>query len=202
MSLTLLLQCSNGAPVMGLARDGAVVWSSRDIAAFDESRDYRAMLEAGLAALSARVSDLGRLACDIGPGGLGATRTGAAFVNALGYALALPVVGLPAFACLGETLAEKGASRVVILRKAARPFVHFGIFENGKIIRSEHFERSEALSTLQNLNDYDIAGNLALEGLPAPVTNEASLSALLRVLDTCPEPADGARAIPLVEVLS
>ena len=199
-ALTLLLQVSNGAPILALAEGEKRLYDTRSDPVFEDSRDYRAMLEAGLLALNADVRDLAKLACDIGPGGLGATRTGAAFVNALGYALAKPVIGLAAFELLGRTV-WSGARPVAILRKAARPYVHFGVFEDNALVRYEYCERDSALKSLQNLSNPDIAGNVALDGFSAPTTNVADMDVMARMADRAPVLPIEARARPIVENL-
>ncbi|GAA3852907.1 hypothetical protein [Celeribacter arenosi] len=199
-ALTLLLQVSNGAPILALAEGENIRFDTRSDPAFEDNRDYRAMLEAGLRTLGAAVGDLEILASDIGPGGLGATRTGAAFVNALGYALSKPVIGLPAFELLGRTV-WTGKGPVAILRKAARPFVHFGIFENNELVRYEYCERDTALDAVKNLSNVDIAGNVPLDGYPAPLTNVADMGVMAKMAMHAPGLPSDARARPIVETL-
>jgi tRNA threonylcarbamoyladenosine biosynthesis protein TsaB len=198
--LTFLLQTSNGVPALGLARDEDIVFDSASDADLIGSRDYRMVLETGLDRLGAELGDISQIFVDIGPGGLGVTRTGVAFANALGFAIGLPTTGLPAFELLGAE-ASLDDIPVVIMRKAARPFVHFGIFEKGALTHYEHCERDIALSMVSKLNKYHSVGNVDMDGLEPPATNTASIATMLKVARTKASPAPNTRAYPIVEVL-
>jgi tRNA threonylcarbamoyladenosine biosynthesis protein TsaB len=198
--LTFLLQTSNGVPVLGLARGDDLVFDSATDEALIGSRNYRMVLETGLGRLGATLGDITQIFVDIGPGGLGVTRTGVAFANGLGFAIGLPTTGLPAFELLGAE-AFLDDTPVVILRKAARPFVHFGIFETGALAHYEHCERDSALKTLTKLNTYRIVGNVDLDGQEPPLTNVASMATMLKVARSKPLPQPNTRAYPIVEVL-
>nr|WP_319250001.1 hypothetical protein [uncultured Celeribacter sp.] len=201
--LTLLLQASNGAPVLALGRDSEILFDSSQNNRFDGSRDYRAMLESGLQAIDAPLSDIRAIGCDIGPGGLGVTRTAAAFANGLAFTLNLPVHALPAFALLGAAVAGPAnpARPVVLLRRAARPHVHFGIYSENKLVHYEHCVDRFAFDEITDLTDFDLAGNVPVAGHAAPITNTADMSVLLKAVQSAPKPAPGARAWPIVEVL-
>lgn len=198
--LTFLLQTSNGVPVLGLAHGDGIVFDSATDEALIGSRNYRMVLETGLDQLGATLGDIKQIFVDIGPGGLGVTRTGVAFANALGFAVGLPTTGLPAFELLGAELCLDDTP-VVILRKAAKPFVHFGIYEDGTLAHYEHCERDVALNMISKLDKYRIAGNVEIDGLKAPETNVASMTTMLNVARTKAVPAPNSRAYPIVEVL-
>ncbi|WP_417242924.1 hypothetical protein [Celeribacter sp.] len=200
MSLMLLLQTSNGVPMLGLARGGTVVFDTSALSEWDGSRDYRAMVAAGLNAMGASLSDLTAITVDIGPGGMGVTRTGASFANALGFALGLPVLALPAFEMLGAQVATDDRP-VVMLRKAARPYVHYGLYRDGQLAHYEHLTRDAAVENLKKLDNFDLAGNVTLDGYEPPLTNAATLQTMLTVARSKPAPAPQARAYPIVEVL-
>ncbi|MEM5476776.1 hypothetical protein [Pacificibacter sp. AS14] len=198
--LTFLLQTSNGVPVLGLACGDDIVFDSATDEALIGSRDYRMVLETGLDRLGAKLTDIKQIFVDIGPGGLGVTRTGVAFANALGFAIGLPTTGLPAFELLGAE-ASLGDAPVAILRKAARPFVHFGVFENGALAHYEHCKRDSALTSLEKLDKYRIVGNVEVDGQEPPLTNVASMAAMLKVARSKAFPQPDARTYPIVEVL-
>ncbi|MCA0042920.1 hypothetical protein [Celeribacter litoreus] len=200
MTLTLMLQASNGVPALALGRGGEIVFDSSKIETLVGSRDYRMLLETGLSEIGAALHDITRIACDIGPGGLGVTRTAAAFANGLGFALGLPVQAVPAFVLLGAEVVKN--KPVVILRKAARPHVHFGIYEDGRLVDYEHCLQKEALARIATIPDYDLAGNVEIVGHEPPVTNMASMETFLSYLLAQPEAEPDARAWPIVEVLS
>lgn len=200
--LSFLLQTSNGVPVMGLATNDTVVFDSACDAALLGSRNYRSVLETGLRSIGADLSDLSDIFVDIGPGGLGITRTGVAFANGLGFALSLPTIGLPAFELLGAEMADQGNDPVVILRKAASPFVHFGIFNMDKLAHYEHCERETALEHIQKLDKYVVAGNVTIASVAAPISNVASMKAMFKVAQRHGTAPKSTRAYPIVEVLS
>ncbi|SEK58090.1 hypothetical protein [Pacificibacter marinus] len=200
--LTFLLQTSNGVPVMGLAKNDTVIFDSASDATLLGSRDYRSVLQTGLRSIGAELNELTEIFVDIGPGGLGITRTGVAFANGLGFALDIPTIGLPAFDLLGTQLADQTDDPVVIIRKAANPFVHFGIFKAGKLAHYEHCEREIAVKHIQRLDKYAIAGNVDIEGIDAPEVNAATIKTMLKVAKRHAIPDTNARAYPIVEALS
>lgn len=200
--VTLLLQASNGVPMLALARGDEIVFDSTKRPEFEGSRDYRAMLEAGFAATGITLSDLTLIGCDIGPGGLGVTRTAAAFANGLSYARGIPLRPVPAFALLGAEVATAPDRPVVILRRAGRPFVHFGIFEQGKLSHYEHCEEEIAVGNALKLNDCDFAGNLKNASIPEGLVNAASAQTMLTCVLAADDTAPEARAFPIVEALS
>ena len=198
--LILLLQTSNGLPVMGLAKGDDVVFDSALDDALLGSRDYRMVLDFGLNQVGAQLHDIAQIFVDIGPGGLGVTRTGVAFANALGFALGLPTTGLPAFELLGAELSQADQP-VVILRKAARPYVHFGVYQDGALTHYQHCERDTALEQIEKIDTYALAGNVELDGMAVPATNVASIQTMLSVAKTKATPSNTARAYPIVEDL-
>lgn len=200
MSLTVLLQTSNGAPVLALARGADIVFDSANHADFDGSRNYRSMLEFGLTACDARLDDLVRIAVDIGPGGLGVTRTGVAFANALGFSLGLGVVAVPAFEMLGRA-AHTDAKPVVLLRRAARPHVHFAIWDGEKLSHYEHCLQDVAVEHARKLHNFNYVGNVQVDGFPEPLFNTAPMIAMADHVAKAADPAPDARAFPIVEVL-
>ena len=70
---------------------------------------------------------------DIGPGGLGATRTTAAFANALGFAKTIPVIGIHAFELIGFHVAQSTQKAVVCIRPAARPNYYMALYDQGAL---------------------------------------------------------------------
>lgn len=199
--ITLLIQASNGAPMLALARGEEVVFDSTKHTEFDGSRDYRAMLETGLAAIDATLAQVTLIGCDIGPGGLGVTRTAAAFANGLSYACGISLRAIPAFELVGAEVAREAAKPVAILRRAGRPFVHFGLYQNSVLSHYEHCKEELALEKLSKLDNPIIAGNLKHPDLPEDLINMASAETLLRCTLKAADMGTDARAYPIVEVL-
>lgn len=158
------------------------------------------MLEAGLAACDSSLDALTRIAADIGPGGLGVTRTGVAFANALGFARGLGVIAVPAFEMLGHAV-EDHELPTVLMRRAARPYVHFGIWQAGKLVKYEHCEQARALQATKDLDKFYYVGNVQDDALPEPLFNTAPMDAMADLVAHLPDPAPDARAYPIVEVL-
>jgi tRNA threonylcarbamoyladenosine biosynthesis protein TsaB len=196
------MQTSNGVPMMGLAQDGVLTFDSAADEALLGSREYRNVLTIGLERIGARVQDITEIFVDIGPGGLGVTRTGVAFANALGFALGLPTAGIPAFELLGAQAAVDHAGTVVILRKAARPYVHFGLFTDGVLSHYEHCKQDHAEKTIVPLDGAMLIGNVTLEAGQSPEVNAATLHTMLRVAQARPSVDAAARAHPIVDIVT
>jgi len=54
---------------------------------------------------------------------------------------------------------------------------------------------------LSDLENYDLAGNVEVEGHAAPLTNMATMETMLKLALAAPLPDAEARAYPIVEVL-
>lgn len=97
-------------------------------------RDHPAF--AGIAALAAsvvreacrRFAEIERLAVDVGPGNLGSVRTGVAYVNALGFSLRRPIVGLDSLSLLAAQAACPDDELVLCLRNGGSGNVYAGVF--------------------------------------------------------------------------
>jgi tRNA threonylcarbamoyladenosine biosynthesis protein TsaB len=195
------MQTSNGVAMMALADGDQVVFDTSKDENLIGSREYRKLLEIGLARLNANLRDITELFVDIGPGGLGVTRTAAAFTNGLGFALDLPVTGIPAFELLGAQVSATQVGTIVIMRKAAKPFVHFGVFENNTLTHYAHCTRSDAQEKIAQLGPVFYVGNTAPQDIEIPTTNATEMQIMLKVARQRPAPAPKARAYPIVEIL-
>lgn len=208
--MMLLVQASNGRPILGLADQSRVIFDSAAHDAFNESRDYRAMLEFGLSQTGKTLDDLNMIAVDIGPGGLGVTRTSVSFCNALGFSRGIRVIGIPAVDLLGfeagkATSKTATSKTAVVLRRAARPNVHFGIVEidNGapKTTHFAYYTEEKALKHLENLDDFSIVGNVQLSDTLVPAGNTAQLDTMRELALILRAQARDA-VFPIVEDLS
>ena len=88
--ISLLLQNSAGQMAVGLGEGDRLIFDSSRDAALVGLRNVQAHVQAGLDQSGKAMSDVGCVFVDIGPGGLGATRTTVAFANALGFAAVDP----------------------------------------------------------------------------------------------------------------
>ena len=102
--ISLLLQNSSGVMSVGLASGEKLLFDSVSDIDLAGSRNVELYVKAALRNSNKTVSDLDFIFVDIGPGGLGATRTTAAFANAIGFARKIPVIGINAFELIGTTL--------------------------------------------------------------------------------------------------
>lgn len=205
-SCTLLLQSSSGKLGVGFGRDGALIHDSSGDEELARSRDIRRAIGIGLQACGLTLADFGRIYVDIGPGGLGATRTSVAFANATGFAAGLPVIGVPAFELLGFHAARITGLPVAIARRAARPNLFFGLFEQGQLREFRYTHRDEAAQAIAGLGpDIALAGNVPFsrDGAElAPIANAAPMQDMLDLVTRSDHATrTDARALPITETL-
>jgi tRNA threonylcarbamoyladenosine biosynthesis protein TsaB len=129
--ISLLLQNSAGQMAVGLGEGDQLIFDSSLDAGLVGLRNVQVHVQAGLDQSGKAMSDVDCVFVDVGPGGLGATRTTVAFANALGFAASIPVIGLHAFELIGRHVSAGGLRPVVCIRPAARPNYYIGKFEAG-----------------------------------------------------------------------
>ena len=125
MSLTLAIATSGGRNSIAIGQAGRLSWAGDDAA----PESLADAVAAALRAVEARPRDIATVAVDIGPGGLGATRCGVAFANALGFALSVPVWPVRSFTCIAAGIRAGGGGEapVVCLAPAADGRVYAGL---------------------------------------------------------------------------
>jgi len=205
MSHVLMLQSSGGVLALGIGAGDRVIFDSSGDTALAQARDIDGALRKGLAETGLRLGDLDRIGVDIGPGGLGATRTAAAFANALGFALGVPVIGLPAFALLGFHGARATGRPVLIARRAARPHLFLGRYTD-RLERFDYVTEDDAQAAIDaESGPFTLAGNMRFQHggtLREPLTNAAPLTDMLALMRS---PAylerNDASAVPITEDL-
>lgn len=201
-NITLLIQASHGIPIVALAQNHAILFDSSQDDTLHGSRDYRALLNAGLHRIGKQLEDISLIGCDIGPGGMGVTRTSAAFANGLSFACSIPLRPIRAFELIGAQVSLEHKDRpIVILRRAGRPYVHFGLFQAGKLHHYEHCKENDAIAQAQNIPDAIWAGNLERENIPAPILNVATAATMLALIEQHAANSNSERAYPIVETL-
>ena len=163
--MSLLLQNSAGQMAVGLGEGDQLIFDSSLDAGLVGLRNVQAHVQAGLDQSGKTMSDVDCVFVDIGPGGLGATRTTVAFANALGFAASIPVIGLHAFELIGRHVSAVGFGRwcVFVQRRA-----QITILENLKpgcchILRLRMLSRSKILCGRIEIS------RILLGSLPSPM---------------------------------
>ncbi|MDL5157089.1 L-threonylcarbamoyladenylate synthase [Actinomycetospora termitidis] len=107
MTLTLAVETSSRTYGVALLDDDTVLAQATADRSDPGFVDVGVLAGSVIADAGRTVADLDRLAVDVGPGNLASVRAGIAYVNAVAFARAIPVVGLDALTLLtdGPTLA-------------------------------------------------------------------------------------------------
>ena len=101
MTLTLAVETSSRAFGAALISDGTVLAQASADRSDPGFVDVGVLAGSVIAEAGRTVADLDRLAVDVGPGNLASVRAGIAYVNAVAFARAIPVVPLDSLALLG-----------------------------------------------------------------------------------------------------
>ena len=188
--ISLLLQNSAGQMSVGLAQGENLLFDSNVDVDLAGSRNVEAYVSAAFTHSGKMISDVGCVFVDIGPGGLGTTRTTAAFANALGFAKTIPVIGIHAFELIGFHVAQSTQKAVVCIRPAARPNYYMALYDQGAL-SGFSFVDVDAVQSFVRRHQHtaSFAGKFsfveavgAKEGAwPVPVANSASMTSFLAV---------------------
>ena len=210
--MSLLLQNSAGQMAVGLGEGDQLVFDSSLDTGLVGLRNVQAHVQAGLDQSGKSMSDVDCVFVDIGPGGLGTTRTTVAFANALGFAASIPVIGLHAFELIGRHISAGGVRPVVCIRPAARPNYYIGKFESGVL---SYFKFADVDVVKEFVRAHreiaDFAGKFAFpngentpdETWPVSQGNSASMDCFLALgLEKYQTSTHSARVFPISENLS
>ena len=210
--MSLLLQNSAGQMAVGLGEGDQLIFDSSLDAGLVGLRNVQAHVQAGLDQSGKTMSDVDCVFVDIGPGGLGATRTTVAFANALGFAASIPVIGLHAFELIGRHVSAGGLRPVVCIRPAARPNYYIGKYEAGLL---SHFTFADVVAVKDFVRAHrdiaDFAGKFAFtndenspdEIWPMSQGNSASMDCFLALgLEKYQTSTHSTRVFPISENLS
>lgn len=157
--LTLAIETSSRAYALCLGRGAEPLYDSTIAFPGYRERDLTPLLRTGLGKLGAEAASIGKIAVNIGPGGLGSVRAGVAFANALGYALRAPVAPLLSFELLAAEVWRKTDRPVLCLRKAADGQAYGGLLRRGAPARLAFGPLARLVAALT----YDV-GPVALAG--------------------------------------
>jgi len=188
--ISLLLQNSAGQMSVGLAVGDNLLFDSAADVDLAGSLSVEAYVSAALTYSKKMIDDVGCVFVDIGPGGLGATRTTAAFANALGFAKKIPVIGVHAFELIGFHVAQSVQKAVVCIRPAARPNYYIALYDQGAISYFRFVDADVVKSFIRKHQDTaSFAGKFSFTEVagvqeaawPVPVANSASMASFLVV---------------------
>ena len=209
--ISLLMQNSAGLMSIGLADGDQLLFDSLVDVDLAGSRNVEAYVRAAFSQSGKTIADVGCVFVDIGPGGLGATRSTVAFANALGFANSISVIGIHAFELIGYEVAKLTKKPVVCIRPAARPNHYMALYDKGTL---SHFSFVDT-DTVQlfvrgHQHTASFAGKFSFSEVleakegpwPAPVANSASMPSFLVVaLEKYKTGARTTRVYPISENL-
>ena len=188
--VSLLLQNSSGVMSVGVAHGEKLLFDSMSDINLAGSRNVELYVKAALLNSDKAVADLGCIFVDIGPGGLGATRTIVAFANALGFAKKIPVIGINAFELIGYHVGHLEQKPVVCIRPAARPNHYLGLYEGQNLTDFSYADTQDVQVFIRrHQNTAAFAGKFSFrtdeseleEPWPLPIANVASMASFLHV---------------------
>ena len=188
--ISLLLQNSSGVMSVGLASGEKLLFDSVSDIDLAGSRNVELYVKAALRNSNKTVSDLDFIFVDIGPGGLGATRTTAAFANAIGFARKIPVIGINAFELIGDYVEHLERKSVVCIRPAARPNYYMGLYKGQTLTDFSFVNINEVKSFIRKHQDiaafagkfsFSTSTDLPEDPWPSAIANTTSMASFLRV---------------------
>lgn len=138
MSITLAIETSSSEYFVAIGTGDSVLYHSADIPDLNSDKDLGLLLQKGLEQTSLQVTDIDQLSINIGPGGLGAVRSGVSFANGLSFGLSKPLLPLNAFELVGFQAAQKHADPVLITSNAADGKAYGGLYHEGKVLNVKY----------------------------------------------------------------
>ena len=209
--ISLLMQNSAGQMSIGLAEGDQVLFDSTVDVDLAGSRNVESYVRAAFTHTGKTMADVACVFADIGPGGLGATRTTAAFANALGFAKSIPIIGIHAFALIGYHVAQTLQKPVVCVRPAARPNYYIALYDQGGLSEFSFVDTDTVKRFVRRHQDTaGFAGKFSFAEVvgapepawPVPSTNSASMASFLAVsLDKYKKGMRSTRIYPISENL-
>ncbi len=148
MRLTLGIATSGGVNSIAIGAAGRLLWRSEQLTQQDGPPESLAgCVTAGLGTLGVDAGAIAALAVDIGPGGLGATRCGVAFANALGFGLNIPIWPLRSFTIIAAGIQADRADAlpVVCIAPAADGQVYAGLSRGAALAETLRFGPPETV---------------------------------------------------------
>lgn len=159
MSLLLAVESSSNEYRVVLGRDGEAIFDSAVDNCDLSFRTLGALLECGLEAVGAHVSEIKGVAIDVGPGSLTFVRAGISFVNALAFSLNVRIYPFNWFEIIAAQTHEATELPVVAAVPASNDNAYVGLLR-GTSVEIMRFARvHEALAKVS-----DGVGNVAVAG--------------------------------------
>jgi len=133
MSMTLAVETSSSEYFIAIGDGETVLYHSADIPDLNSDKDLGLLLQTGLDHASLKIADIDLISINIGPGGLGAVRSGVSFANGLAFGLGKPLLPLNAFELCGFEAAKNHADPILITSNAADGKAYGGVFHKGDV---------------------------------------------------------------------
>ncbi len=175
MTVTLALETSSRRPGIALARGGEMLYDSDMLSHIDgDGFDLASLVVSALATAGVAARDIGRVAVDIGPGGLNAVRSGVAFANGLAHALGVPIAPVTSFEIMGERVRRETGLPVISVRGTNAALLLVGLYDGRMLRRTLSGPLAEVARELAELRGrFAIAGRFRAElaaALPGTAT--------------------------------
>ena len=165
MNLTLVVETSSIDYNLVLGNSSEIIFDSRHSNYDLDSKDLSSCLSFGLNFLNKKISDIGDIVVNIGPGGLSSVRGGVAFANGLSFSLAVPMVSYTSFDLLGYEAWKVEKSPVVCSIPASQGNVYLGLYHVGKVVTMRYGSPRQALeSIITSLHEIDTSNKITIAG--------------------------------------
>lgn len=136
-----------------------MIYDSFDLFSKEESRDLGFLLQEALKATQKELTQVQKIAVNIGPGGTNSIRSGVAFANALSYSLKIPTYAFNAFEAMGIQAWQQFEKPVLSTVRAMKNTAYIGLYQNGNLQSMSYGKLDEELAiVLANLDDFVVAG--------------------------------------------
>lgn len=131
MKLVLVIDTSRRPFNVVLGRCQECMFDSLAVPDMPDTKDLSAIVAAAFHRSGRTPKEIQAIALSVGPGALGAVRTGASFANALAYSLGVPVHPVTSFELMGFAVAEQQRCPVLCSARAANGHAYVGVYRDG-----------------------------------------------------------------------
>jgi tRNA A37 threonylcarbamoyladenosine modification protein TsaB len=140
--LTLAISTSSGQFALVLGENNRIIFDSAD---YNDSRELSKMLSYGLDLCDKKITDIGQIIVDTGPGGTSRVRTGISFANSLSYSLDVPLCPVSSMELAGIDAYDKYKLPVVGTVKSIKGNAYTGFFNENKPVVIEYGKIEEVI---------------------------------------------------------
>lgn len=128
MSLIIAIETSSSDYELALGDTTDILFNSAEHKGLNATKDLGLLLRTGLEETGRNIKETSLITINIGPGGLGAVRSGVSFANGLSFGLGVPLLPLTAFELVGYKVSQKGGAPVLITSNAADGHAYGGLY--------------------------------------------------------------------------